>query len=73
MKLTLASLILSARERMQISGCEAARRVGISASQLWQIEHGTFYPRATTLLKLCEALNLNKEQALSLAAGGIKK
>jgi transcriptional regulator with XRE-family HTH domain len=50
------------REAAGLSVAELARRIGVRQPSLWQLEEGVSKaPRASTLLRLAEALNASPE------------
>ena len=66
---SLGALVRSSRERLHLTQAELARRVGVSRSEISEIEAGRIkQPSASVFAKLCDALGL--PGALLLGATG---
>jgi transcriptional regulator with XRE-family HTH domain len=63
---TLGSFIRKSREAKDISLREFARRIGISAAFVSDIELGRRFPSEDMLLKIAEELNQNAEELRKL-------
>ena len=64
--MTLAQYFVKARERRHLSQRDVARLASIEASTLSRIEADKTSPRATTLRKLINALQLDDDEKTAL-------
>jgi len=65
---TLGSRIRQARDHYGMSQAELARRIGISATALNQIELGkTVSPGVAHIIKIAEVLNVSSDQLLGIS------
>lgn len=55
-------LLREARERARLSREDLARRAGVSARQIYDIEHGLCSPRRATRAVLAVAVGMPREQ-----------
>lgn len=62
-----------ARENAQLSQLELAYRSGVSQNMITYIETGKRTPTLTTLLKLCNALNISPVVLFADSSADVKK
>jgi transcriptional regulator with XRE-family HTH domain len=63
--LALGRALRKARRDRDLSQDAVGRRAGMHANHIGTIERGTKDPRATTLLRMCEALDISPAELFS--------